>query len=132
MTNDEFFNNTTPIAYKIAWSYRGCGIEIDDLKQMSLLGLWKAVLTFKEGKGSNFCTYAYRVIQNEINLKLRRVKQEKNNKHLYDEIEENLTIADIVSDEHDYIADLLEAQEAKLCVSLINKLDLSDREKIVL
>lgn len=132
MTKEEIFNNTTAIAYKIAWSYRGCGIEIDDLRQMCLLGLWKAVITFKEGKGANICTYAYRVIQNEINYKLRKVRCEKNNKHLYDEIEENLTIADIISDDHDYIDDLLKRLEAEEHVSKLGELDLKDKEKDVL
>ena len=66
MTNKEIFNNNINIAYKIANKYLiNYRNEYEDIKQVALLGLWKAVLTFKNGYA--FSTYAYPVIQNAIN-----------------------------------------------------------------
>ena len=45
---------------------------------------------------------------------------------------QNLTIADIISDDHDYIDDLLKRLEAEEHVSQLGELDLKDKEKDVL
>lgn len=58
MSNEEIFNKNIKIAFKLVQQYKNAGIELEDLKQMSLMGLWKAVITYKEDKrihDSNIC-----------------------------------------------------------------------------
>lgn len=74
MTNEEMFNKNINIAYKIANKYLdNYKNEYEDIKQIALLGLWKAVLTFKNTYA--FSTYSYKVIFNEINHYLRNRKK---------------------------------------------------------
>ena len=103
MTDEEFFLLNINIAYKIANNYRiNYGYEIEDVKQIALLGLWKAVLTYN-GKNA-FSTYAFRVVQNEINNYLRKKrKREGKNISLSKEIGEKITIEDTIKDPVDYM-----------------------------
>lgn len=103
MTNEELFYKNIKLAYKMAWRYQNSGIEIEDLKQISLYALWKAVITFKSNKNIAFSTYSVRVIQNELNYYLRKEKKHLNNKSLSDEIGENIVLEDIISDEKNEI-----------------------------
>ena len=67
MTKEEMFNKNIKLAYKIANKYRiNHSNEIEDIKQIALIGLWKAVTRYN-GKNT-LSTFAYVVIQNEINL----------------------------------------------------------------
>ena len=59
---------------KIANKYRAnYSEEFEDIKQLALIGLWKAVTRYN-GKNA-LSTFAYVVIQNEINLYLRKIKK---------------------------------------------------------
>lgn len=105
MTNEEMFNNNIKIAYKIAWKYKNCGLEFEDVKQISLYALWKAVLTFNNTH--TFSTYAYIVIQNEINYYLRRNRKYFTDKYFSEPIGvEELTIEDVLADEANKIQEL--------------------------
>ncbi len=42
------------------------GFQKEDIYQVGMIGLWKAVKTFNESKGRKFSTYATRCIRNEI------------------------------------------------------------------
>ena len=46
MTNEEMFTENIRLAYKNAQHYKNCGIEYEDLEQICLYALWKAVLTY--------------------------------------------------------------------------------------
>ena len=46
MTNEELFNKNINIAYKLAWQYKNSGIDMEDIKQICLYALWKAVITY--------------------------------------------------------------------------------------
>lgn len=110
MTNEELFNTNIKIAYKIASTYLvNHKNEYEDIKQLALLGLWKAVLTFKDTH--KFSSYAYPVITNEINYYLRRNKKLKNNVSIEQETGEGITIGDTLKDEIDYI-EKIEDKEA--------------------
>lgn len=110
MTNEEMFEKNMKLAYKIANKYRTNYIEeYEDIKQIALLGLWNAVLTFKHTYV--FSTYAYPVISNTINMYLRKNKKHKNNISIETEFKENLTIADTLEDDQDYILQFHDKEE---------------------
>lgn len=102
MTNEELFLNNIKLAYKVASRYLiNYSSEYEDIKQVALLGLWKAVLTYK--KTCAISTYAYRVITNEINYYLRKTKKHNRNISINEEIGDNITIGDTLQDENDCI-----------------------------
>lgn len=49
----------------------------EDIFQLGLIGLWKAIQTFDETKNIKFNTYTARCIRNEINAELERVNAQK-------------------------------------------------------
>lgn len=132
MTNEELFNQNVKLAYKIAWSYRSCGVEFEDVKQMCLLGLWKAVKTFKNDKGVIFATYAVRVMQNEVNQYLRKNKKYLNNKSLSDKIKENIFLEDIIPNEKNEIEQKEEAIDSEKYLERIYKNVKTDKQKRVI
>jgi RNA polymerase sigma-B factor len=58
-------------ALSIANRYRGRGIDADDLEQVALLGLVKAVHGFKVGEGPGFLAYAVPTISGEVKRHFR-------------------------------------------------------------
>ena len=59
------------LVYFIINKYYPAFIHDEDLKQIGMLGLCKAAMTFDETKGL-FSTYSFRVIKNEIGMEFRR------------------------------------------------------------
>lgn len=78
MTKDEINDliiNNQKLAYEIVHRYREkvkAFIEYEDLKSIALLGLVKAANTFDSSKGNTFSTYAFRVIENQILMQIRK------------------------------------------------------------
>ena len=54
------------IASDVARRYRGRGIAADDLDQVALLGLVKAVKGYRPGRGSDFLSFAVPTIRGEV------------------------------------------------------------------
>ena len=105
MTNEEMFNKNIKIAYKVANKYRDNYInEIEDIKQTALLGLWKAVSTYN-GKYA-FSTYAFKVVQNEVNMYFRKRRKEVQKVSLSKEIGDNITIEDVLENPVNYIEEI--------------------------
>lgn len=132
MTNEEMFEKNIKIAYKIANRYRINYLsEYEDIKQIALLALWKAVLTFNNTNA--FSTYAYVVISNEINKNLRKKKREKQEISIGTSIttDDKLTIEDILQGE-DNIEKLLEDMSFVDKIRYLNTIQFTDREKEVL
>lgn len=77
--------------------------EYDDMFSIGLYGLTKAVCTFDETKNIKFGTYAAKVIDNEINMYLRKNKKYYETKHLND------VIATDVEGKELQLMDILEA-----------------------
>lgn len=67
------------IAHKIANQYfkKGNAFEYEDLRQICYLGLVKAARTYEVGHYTAFSTYAYKVIQNEIYMNLRKFRRKE-------------------------------------------------------
>lgn len=114
MTKEEMFNKNIKLAYKIANKYRiNHSNEIEDIKQIALIGLWKAVTRYN-GKNT-LSTFAYVVIQNEINLYLRKSKKSVKAISINTEFKENVTIEDILQadDSIEEFLDYVEQEEIK-------------------
>lgn len=101
MKQEEMFYNNIKLAYKIANKYFiNCKDDYEDIKQVALLGLWKAVLTFKNTNA--FSTYAYTVITNEINYFLKKCKKHNNNYSLQSIVADNIEYQDLLKDNNDF------------------------------
>lgn len=61
----------TPLSDRLAMRYRGRGEPLDDLKQVSSIGLLKAIERFDEDRAVKFATYATTTILGELRRHLR-------------------------------------------------------------
>lgn len=127
MTKEEIFNKNIKLAYKIANKYRiNHSEEFDDIKQIALMGLWKAVTRYN-GKNT-LSTFAYVVIQNEINLYLRKSKKSVKAISINTEFKENVTIEDILQAD-DSIEEFLDHVEQEEIKRVLNEV-LENEKKI--
>lgn len=101
---EKLFNDNINIAYKIARQYKkNYNNEFEDIVQISLLGLWKAI-NYYNGKYA-LSTYAYKVINNDICQYLRHLKKHDRIKEIslytnitYNNELEKITIEDLLED----------------------------------
>lgn len=105
-TKEELFNDNIKLAYKLASKYLKNNVEYEEVKQMALIGLWKAAQIFDESKEYKFATLAGTVIQNEINGFLRK-KTIPCVPFDY-KITESLTLEDTLKDKKDVIGELID------------------------
>lgn len=125
MTKEKMFEENQNLAYKIAEKYYAYNKnDFEDIKQVALLGLWKAILTFDDTR--TLSTYAYPCISNEINYYLRQKKKNNRNISIETEIGNNITIADTLQDKTDYFG----FAELKTSISE-NVKKLNKREKTI-
>lgn len=75
---EKLLSNYKPLVNKIARSYFLTGGDIEDLVQEGMIGLYKAIKTFKKGKTASFMTYAGTCIKNQIQTAVRIASSEKN------------------------------------------------------
>lgn len=132
MTNEEMFNNNIKLAYKNAQRYKNCGIEHEDLQQICLYALWKAVLTYKQEKGIAFSSYAYRVIQNEVNFYLRKNRKYFKNKYFSEIVCENIKLEDILADTHNEIEKIESRIDNENYIRRIRNSNMKEKERQVL
>ena len=52
--------------HSIAWKYRGCGVELEDLAQEGFLGLYDAVAGYDWSQNANFLTYAGKWVRSKM------------------------------------------------------------------
>lgn len=136
MTNEEMnemFNKNVNIAYKIANRYRtNYPEEYEDIKQVALLGLWKAIQHYNPKWALS--TIAYKTIFNNINFYLRSVKKHKEHDFsiqtvVCEDDKSELTVEDLIPDDNDYIDTMLCNIDIQ---TAFDKLNLSEIEKIFL
>lgn len=132
MTNEEMFTENIRLAYKNAQHYKNCGIEYEDLKQICLYALWKAVLTYKQEKEIAFSSYAYRVIQNEVNFYLRKNRKYFKNKYFSETVCENIKLEDILADTHNEIEKIESCIDNENYIKRIRNSNMKEKEKQVL
>ena len=75
---EKLLSSYKPLVNKIARSYFLTGGDIEDLVQEGMIGLYKAIKTFKKGKTASFMTYAGTCIKNQIQSAVSVASSEKN------------------------------------------------------
>ena len=60
-----------PLAYHLAYRYRGRGEPVDDLVQVAVVGLIESVDRFENGRGTGFTTYAIPSVLGELKRHFR-------------------------------------------------------------
>ena len=68
---DELVEEHAGLAYFLARRFRNRGVDTDDLEQVALVGLLKAVERFDPGRGVQFSTFATPTIQGELKRHFR-------------------------------------------------------------
>jgi len=66
MNTENLITEYQALAYGIARKYRNKGVDWDDLKQESLIGLLKAAENYQPEKGTQFSTYASYWIKKQV------------------------------------------------------------------
>jgi len=74
MNSYELFRKNTKLAYYTLHRYIPKYSQDEDMKQVALLGLWKACLTFDERRNCRFSTYAMKCILNQVNQEFRKTR----------------------------------------------------------
>lgn len=103
------------LAMKVAYKYISpdSAYDFDDILQVAVLGLIKAIDTFDYRKGYTFTTYGMKVILSQINILFRRFKYTKliislDETIAYNDKGEGLTIGETVVDENTNIEEDIE------------------------
>lgn len=117
----------------IVRKYYSTSPENEDLVSIGVIGLVKAVDTFKIESGTRFATYAARCIQNEILMYFRSRKKRGNEVSLGETIDVDrdgnpLTYMDIISTSEDLGEDLDRKTQIERALRLVKKA-LDEREK---
>lgn len=121
----------------IVKKYPNYNKDNEDLISVGTIGLIKAIMTYKQGKGTKLATYAARCIENEILMCIRTNKKYYNDLYLQDTIGidkdgNEVTLQDKVADNKDSIDDQVGLKlETKLLYEKIKKV-LKGREKTVI
>ena len=119
---------------RIAQDY---AVDADDLLQIGIEGLIKAVDSFDYQKGYAFTSYASRVISNELNMKFRKMKYLKmiiSLDQLIDSTDEDntLTFDEVIKDPNsDFEADIMHMTMLSLMESALDCLD-EKRKNIII
>ena len=116
MTKEELFLDNIKLAYKLSNTYfKNHKNDIEDIKQIALLGLWKAILKYDNKR--TFSTFAYAVMQNEINYYLRSERKQAKTISLetkiYDDIRVEDTLEDFQNNTERIVIDSVELEEIK-------------------
>lgn len=119
MTKEELFNQNIRLAYYIAIKYKtNHQDELEDIKQVALMGLWKAILKY-DGR-TKISTFACICIQNEINHYLRSVKRNDMD-HLEQIFYNNLTLGDTIQDDINQIENLEQKLDDEIAKGYLTK-----------
>ena len=129
------FYDNIKLAYHTSNKFNQDILEPDDVKQLALLGLWRACQTYDSCRGINFSTYAIACMNNQIRMALRRpLKQGEKFRILsYDnEINdsEGLSLIETLADPMDIEENMMEADIYNNVKTIIS--ELSKREQLLL
>ena len=94
---DKLITQYSNFAYSVARIYRNKGLDWEDLKQESLIGLLKASQHYDPGKNVKFTTYASYWIKKQICEALK-----KDTRHLEEELHENIPTDNNIDQNPDY------------------------------
>ena len=121
----------------IVKKYAASGRDMDELIAIGIVGLVKAVNTFKAEKGSRLGTYAARCIDNELLMKLRTERKLNREISLYEPIgtdkEGNeISFIDVVEDTSENVVDRMVLSERIQKMYRAIEDVLSDREREII
>lgn len=63
---DDLVRQWEPLACKLARRCYVSGADPEDVMQIAMLGLWKAIVKYRPGRGCQFPTFAYTCIRSEL------------------------------------------------------------------
>ena len=121
----------------IARKYQIPGYGADDLISIGVIGLIKAVNSFKPDKSIRLATYAAKCIDNELLMMLRMEKRKSKEVSMYEPIGKDkegneISLIDIVGEEkEDVVEDCLFAQRVLCLYQNLDKV-LNEREKTII
>lgn len=114
------------LVHHILKSYQFNPNDYDDLAQIGMIGLIKAVVTFDENRKITFATYASKVIHNELRMYFRRNKKTLQNTSINTVLNqdfngEEMTLEDILFDERTtgFEENIEKTQMVNYCITLI-------------
>ena len=130
MTKEEINNlilDNQKLAYKIVQKYKNkvkSFMEYDDLKAIALYGLVKAANTFDSSRNIQFSTYAFKVIENQILIQIRKDAKLININNLDDMIQntDNIKYIDLIDSNIDLENELIQSLELEHLVQFIDEL----------
>jgi len=100
----------------------------DELYDLGMIGLIKGVDTYNPEKGSQ-TTYLYRCIYNAILMNFR--KKQIPTISIEEKITDNLTIAETVKDNYDFVEDLEKQWNLNQVYKVIDKLPTKEKEILI-
>lgn len=132
MTNEEY-EQWLPLIKKIAWKYRNnrYKLELDDLEQITAMGVMKAFDTYNEEKEMSLNTWIYNnaewAIQRQF-LYFNRIKNQLEYKtiSLSTPIDDDLYLEDMIADDEDHIKEvedrlIVESYKKEIDISIYNE-----------
>ena len=136
-TNEEIFNENINLAYKIANKYAtNFADEIEDIQQIALIGLWKAVMTWNQEY--KLSTYAYPCISNEILMYIRKnMRHRMNILSIDNEVKsskngDNVKLIDMIQDDNDGIDEILSNMVLMSYLKKIKTIEFTNEEKTII
>ena len=103
--------------------------DFDDLFQLGMIGLVKAIDNFDMTKEYEFSTYASKCIDNEILMYLRKNSKNRTLISIDDSPEEGYSLKETLRDEYDLEEDCIDRE---MVLVIRNKVsELSDRERLI-
>ena len=130
----ELITHNLRLVSHIARKYQIPGYGADDLISIGVIGLIKAVDSFKSASGTPLGTYAARCIENEILMYLRRMVRIKSEISLDEPLNvdyegNELLMSDVLGTDPDTVSKNLETSvEKQLLWQALEKLDKRERE----
>lgn len=134
---NELIERNMRLVAHVAKKYQSQEDEMEDLISIGIIGLIKAVETYKEDYGSRLATYAARCIDNELLMHFRAKKKTSKEVSLYEPIgtdkEGNqIQLLDVVVSEDEDVVELLEQDRKVRRLNEIIPQTLSGRELFII
>lgn len=134
---NELIERNMRLVAHVAKKYQSPEDEMEDLISIGVIGLIKAVETYKEDYGSRLATYAARCIDNELLMHFRAKKKTSKEVSLYEPIgtdkEGNqIQLLDVVVSEDEDVVELLEQDRKVRRLNEIIPQTLSGKELFII
>lgn len=99
---------------------------IEDLRQVALIGLWKACMRFDSSKGFTFSTYAVRIIQGELSIYVETITRSRRKGGT-----QKIISLETPTDDGLTVGDLLPAPEKEDITWILDDKRLTERQRTI-